>query len=165
MSHKFRQGTIADIQQLLALGLDSFGTHRTALTEENWLKLQSGLSDESRYVDLLSKAKCFVCENDNTIIGMAFLVPNGNPTEVFAADWCYLRMVGVSPEHSGQGIARKLTQICLDYAKQADEKTVALHTSEFMDAARHIYEGLGFVRIKEIPSMFGKQYWLYRLEL
>lgn len=165
MNLTLRAASASDVNQLLALGLVSFGIHRTVLTEDNWLKLQNGLSDECRYIDLLSKAKCFVCENDSTIVGMAFLVSQGNPTEVFAADWCYLRMVGVSPEYSGQGIARRLTQMCLDYARSTNEKTVALHTAEFMDAARHIYESLGFIRVREIPSMFGKKYWLYRLDL
>ncbi|MDX2173612.1 MAG: hypothetical protein SFY56_10845 [Bacteroidota bacterium] len=36
--------------------------------------------------------------------------------------------------------------MCIAHAKQNNEKTIALHTSEFMDAARHIYEGLGFNR-------------------
>jgi ribosomal protein S18 acetylase RimI-like enzyme len=34
-----------------------------------------------------------------------------------------------------------------------------------MDAARALYEALGFKRIKEIDPIFGKKYWLYQLEL
>jgi len=49
--------------------------------------------------------------------------------------------------------------------EELKEKTIALHTSEFMDAARHIYEGLGFIMVKEIPPRYGKRYWLYRLDL
>ena len=74
-------------------------------------------------------------------------------------------MVGVKPKYRGQAIAKTLTQMCIDFAKQSNEKTIALHTSEFMDAARHIYEGIGFKVLKEIPPLFGKKYWLYTLEL
>ena len=96
---------------------------------------------------------------------MAFLVPRGNPTEIFQGDWSYIRMVGVDPRFSGKGIGRQLTQHCIDFAKSTNEKTIALHTSEFMDAARHIYESLGFTPIKELPLRYGKRYWLYQLEL
>jgi len=34
-----------------------------------------------------------------------------------------------------------------------------------MDAARHIYEKMGFKRIKELQPIFGKRYWLYHLNL
>lgn len=47
----------------------------------------------------------------------------------------------------------------------SNERTIALHTSEFMDAARHIYESVGFVKVKEIPARYGKKYWLYLLEI
>jgi len=76
-----------------------------------------------------------------------------------------MRMVGVNPKHRGQGIAKTLTEMCIEFAKQSDEKTIALHTSEFMDAARHIYENIGFTVLKEIPLLFGKKYWLYTLDL
>jgi ribosomal protein S18 acetylase RimI-like enzyme len=55
--------------------------------------------------------------------------------------------------------------MCIDKAKQTKEKTIALHTSEFMDAARHIYESLGFKVLHEIAPRLGKKYWLYTLDL
>jgi ribosomal protein S18 acetylase RimI-like enzyme len=74
-------------------------------------------------------------------------------------------MVGVDPTYGGKGIAQTLTEMCVDHAKTLNEKTIALHTSEFMDAARHIYEKNGFKRTQEIEPRYGKRYWLYRLEL
>jgi ribosomal protein S18 acetylase RimI-like enzyme len=55
--------------------------------------------------------------------------------------------------------------MCIDEARARGERTVMLHTSEFMDAARHIYESLGFKRIRDIGLRFGKMYYLYCLEL
>lgn len=34
-----------------------------------------------------------------------------------------------------------------------------------MDAARHIYESLGFQVLKEIDQQLGKRYWLYKIDL
>lgn len=96
---------------------------------------------------------------------MAYLVSKGNPTDIFDKDWCYIRMVGVDPKYSGNGIGKKLTQMCIEYAKKNNEQIIALHTSEFMNKARHIYEKIGFKVIKELAPRYGKKYWLYILDI
>lgn len=165
LEYIYRNGTIEDLEQLQKLGLNSFGQFRDLLTEENWNKLKASLSSESTYTDLLAKSNCFVCEKENEIIGVAYLIPKGNPTEVFHEDWSYLRMVGVHTEYAGKGIGKKLMQICVEHARNTGENFIALHTSEFMDAARHIYENMGFVRIKQLENRLGKRYWLYLLQI
>ena len=161
----YREGTFEDKDRLQKLGLNSYGQFQTVLTEENWNKLRAFLTGENTYSELLSKSKCFVCEDNQEIIGMAFLIPGGNPTEIFHKDWCYLRMVGVDTKYAGKGTANKLIQLCINHAKENKEKIMALHTSEFMDAARHIYEKIGFKQIAEIPPRLGKKYWLYTFAL
>ena len=165
MELKYRIGTLDDKEKLQELGLISFGQFRDILTEGNWHKLHSYLSAESSYSELLSKSTCFVCEINDELIGMAYLVPKGNPTDIFQADWSYIRMVGVNKAYEGMGIGKKLTQMCIDYARETNEQVVALHTSEFMNAARYIYEKIGFTQLKEIEPRFEKKYWLYVLEL
>jgi ribosomal protein S18 acetylase RimI-like enzyme len=161
----YREGAISDPAQLKKLALISYGQFQNVLTRENWEKLRTHLTKEELFPGLLKTSQCFVCENANEIIGMAFLVSSGNPTEIFEADWSYIRMVGVHPDFAGKGIGNQLTQRCIDFAKNSDEKIIALHTSEYMNAARHIYENLGFKQIKELEPRYGKRYWLYQLEL
>jgi ribosomal protein S18 acetylase RimI-like enzyme len=96
---------------------------------------------------------------------MAFLVSKGNPTDIYEEEWSYVRFVTVDPDFGGQGIGRKLTTMCIAAARQNGEKTIALHTSELMGKARHIYETLGFEILKEIDQRLGKRYWLYKLDL
>lgn len=165
MNFTYRIGTIEDKEALRQLALISYGQFKADLTERNWNELHAILNDERSYTDILSIAKCFVCELNNELIGVAYIVPSGNPTDIFQSDWSYIRMVGVHPTSRGHRIGEKLTTMCIDYARQHNEKTIALHTSEFMDAARHIYEGIGFKQIKELDNLFGKRYWLYRLEI
>ena len=125
------------------------------------------LTADQTYRDLLNQTKSIVCisTTKNKIIGMAFFVPNGNPTDIYESEWCYIRFVSVDPEFGGQGIGRKLTTMCIDIANRNGEKTIALHTSEMMDKARHIYESLGFTILREIDQRLGKRYWLYTLEI
>jgi len=96
---------------------------------------------------------------------MAFLVPSGNPTDIYRKEWSYIRFVSVDPEFTGRGIGRKLTMMCIDKARANGENIIALHTSEIMGNARHIYESLGFRVLKEIDRRLGKRYWLYTLNL
>lgn len=157
----FRDASLLDLHSLKQLGLDAYKEYASVLTNEHWQVFTGFLEDELRLAELIGKSKVFVCLNNNTIIGMAYFVPSGNPWDVFQADWAYLRLVGVHPNYKGLGLGRTLTMKCIDYAKQTNEKIIALHTSEFMDAARHIYESLGFVKKEEIEPRFGKRYWLY----
>jgi ribosomal protein S18 acetylase RimI-like enzyme len=161
----YRTGSTDDVKQLKELSIASYGQYADVLTPENWLRLNTNLNNEEILSDLISKSYSFVCVDGDKIVGMAYLLPSGNPTDIFEKDWSYIRMVGVHPDYAGRGIARSLTHKCIAKAKELNEKTIALHTSEFMDAARHLYESIGFKLLKEIPERLGKRYWLYTLDI
>jgi ribosomal protein S18 acetylase RimI-like enzyme len=166
MELTYREGNAEDVKSLRELGVSSWTQFRHELTTENWDKLNKSISDENTYVSLVENSTCFVCTALNQkIVGMAFLVSSGNPTDIYDKEWCYIRFVTVDPAYSGQGIGKQLTQLCIQFAKARHEKTIALHTSEMMDKARHIYESLGFTILKEIDRRFGKRYWLYILDI
>ena len=55
--------------------------------------------------------------------------------------------------------------MCIENAEKNNEQIIALHTSEFMNKARHIYEKIGFKVIKELAPRYGKKYWLYLLDI
>jgi ribosomal protein S18 acetylase RimI-like enzyme len=161
----YREATEQDIPQLIRLGLVSYGQYEPLLTEENRQKMRATIADAANWKSILSMSKSFLCMDGDTLAGMAFLVRSGNPWDIFQADWSYIRMVGVDPAYEGKGIAKTLTRMCIEYAKQTGEKTIALHTSEIMPAARHIYESFGFKILREIPLRLGVRYWIYTLEL
>jgi GNAT superfamily N-acetyltransferase len=165
MEKKFRQGNIQDLEAIKQLSLLAYLQFENILSEENILAWKENLSKNKTYEDLFARSYCVVCEEDNSIVGSAFLVPSGNPFKWFEKEWAYIRLVAVQPEKAGQGIGKMLTKYCLQKAKENDEAIIALHTSEFQDAARHIYEGLGFKKIRDLEPSFGKQIYLYTLNL
>ncbi len=165
MKLEYRVATPDDNKELQALGLLAYGEFKNILTPDNWYKLSSFLTADNSYSDLLKISRCFICEFQDQLIGMAFLVPKGNPIEIFQADWSYVRMVGVNPNFKGQGIAKTLSRVFINFARERNEETIALHPSEFMDAARHIYESFGFRQTRELESRLGKKYWLYQLDI
>lgn len=162
----YRRGQISDMKKLKELAILSWGQFQKDLTKENWKRLSFTLSNEKTYLDLIENSDSFICETENKdIIGMAFLVPRGNPTEIYDEKWSYIRYVTVNPLFGGQGIGRKLTEKCIELAKRNNEQTIALHTSIMMAKARHIYESFGFKILREIEPRLGKKYWLYLLNL
>lgn len=161
----FREADFNDAQELIRLGLLSYGQFKDILGEDAWKRMSDHIRNEEKLQALLNMSKCFVCMDGNKMVGMAHIIPSGNPWEIFKAEWSYLRMVGVDPAYGGKGIAQSLTEMCIAHAKKLNEKIIALHTSEFMNAARHIYEKAGFKRTEELEPRYGKRYWLYILEL
>jgi ribosomal protein S18 acetylase RimI-like enzyme len=151
--------------ELKNLGITAYGSHADAMGNEGASMMRSNLMNEETWDTLFRNSTCFVCLHEKDIVGMAYLILSGNPWKFFEKEWAYIRMVGVLPEFNGHGIGRELTTMCISYAKENHEKTVALHTSEFMHAARHVYESLGFTILKEIAPQWGKQYWVYTLDL
>jgi ribosomal protein S18 acetylase RimI-like enzyme len=87
------------------------------------------------------------------------------PAEILRKYIHRIRMVGVHPDADGKGIAQSLTRLCIDKAKETGEKTIMLHTAEIMHAARHIYEKLGFQKVRPLDTHYGLQYWLYQLNI
>jgi ribosomal protein S18 acetylase RimI-like enzyme len=163
--YQYRFALRSDLQQLQDLTIRAYSQFKHALTPDNWQTMETNLQNVTTYTTLMEQATCIVCEKENVLVGTAFCVPSGKATPLFQADWSYIRLVGVHPQHEGKGIGKELTRKCIQIAKSAGEKTIALHTSEFQPAARHVYESLGFTVLKEIDAIFGKRYFIYTLQL
>lgn len=162
----YRSAHSSDLEQLRVLGISAWSPFKKELKTEHWKLLYQTISSLVTYANLLKISDCIVCETESkAIVGMAFLVPNGHPDEIYDTQWCHLRFVSVDPNHSGKGIGQKLTELCIELAIKNREQTMALHTSEIMHAARHIYEKMGFQILKEIDKRLGIRYWLYTLDL
>jgi ribosomal protein S18 acetylase RimI-like enzyme len=72
--------------------------------------------------------------------------PNDPYSEDLTEGEAGMRMMAVGPARHGRGVGRALTQACLDRARAASRRRLVLHTGEWMPAARHLYESMGFRR-------------------
>jgi len=161
----YRAAEEKDIPALRGLGLASYGRLKKHLTPENWLKMETLLMSDQTFPQLVRDCHSFVFEENGRLLGMAYLVPSGNPTKVYTAETSYIRMVGVHPDAGGKGIAQSLTKLCIEKAKQTGEMMISLHSAEIMYDARHIYEKLGFKKIRLLDEHYGLVYWLYEMRL
>jgi ribosomal protein S18 acetylase RimI-like enzyme len=161
----YRAAQQKDIKALQDLALASYGRLIPELTPENWIKMQKVLTSDQTFPVLIHSSHSFVYEQEGILAGMAFLVPSGNPTKIYSATTSYIRMVGVHPDAGGQGIAKTLTRLCIARARETSEKMISLHSAEVMHTARHIYENLGFRKIRLLDENYGLAYWLYELNI
>ena len=162
---EYRPGSPSEQKTLQQLGILSYNQFSKILAPTDWATMNRFLNSDKMWDQLVNNSKIFVCEHHDKLIGMAYLVPSGNPTHIYPAEWSYIRMVGVDPAYRGKGIAKRLTQMCVDYARQSNEMIVGLHTSEKMEDAIHVYQAIGFKLYKEIDPIYGMRYFLYRLDL
>lgn len=160
----YRTATTADKPQLIELGLMAYGQFKDQLGAENWEEMRQSIISEANWYWMFAKSLPVVATDDDRIVGMAFLFLSGNPWQMYPADWSYIRFVGVHPDYEGQGIGTKLTRWCVEKACESGEKTIALHTSELMLGAQHIYKSAGFKQVDQLPDRFGIKYWLFRLD-
>jgi ribosomal protein S18 acetylase RimI-like enzyme len=161
----YRAAEEKDLEDLNTLALASYGQLKTYLTPANWKKMQGVLTAADNFPQMIHNSFGFVCEDATRLLGMAFLVPSGNPTKIYSKETSYIRMVGVHPTAVGNGIAQSLIRHCMEKAAATGEHTISLHSAEIMFAARHIYEKLGFKKIRLLDSHYGLQYWLYSYEI
>lgn len=57
-----------------------------------------------------------------------------------------VRLLGVHPKGRGQGVAKKLLNESLAFARKRQDQALYLHSGDMMQAAINLYLSLGFVR-------------------
>ena len=79
----------------------------------------------------------FFAVDDGTVIGTCAVLPSG-PTDV------ELAKLAVAPEAQRRGIGRRLTQVAIDYARNAGAQKMVLVSNSKLVSAIRLYESLGF---------------------
>ncbi len=161
---KYRKASQDDLKALMAVGKHSYGEFSKVLDGEHWEKMFIFLDNTEQLKRLIEQSQVFVADLEGELVGMVYFVPSGTAEGQYRANWSRIRYLGVHPAHRAKGIGRQLTEMCIELAKVSGEKTVALHTSEFMHTARKMYEDMGFQQTENFQH-YGKKYWIYLLRL
>src|SRR5258708_7758244 len=97
----YREGSPTEKKSLRQLGILSYNQFSKILSPPDWETMNRFLNSDKMWDQLVNNSKIFVCEHNDKLIGMAYLVPSGNPTHIYPADWSYVRLVGVDPAYRG----------------------------------------------------------------
>ncbi len=88
--------------------------------------------------------RCWIAELDGERVGAVFLVRK-------SARVSQLRMLILSPAARGLGLGARLTDACLDFARERGYRKMVLWTNSCLLAARAIYTRRGFQLVKSEP--------------
>lgn len=91
------------------------------------------------------RERCVVAERNGEIIGCVFLVDAGENV-------AKLRVLFVSPEARGLGLAQVLVDEVIKIAKEVNYDKIELWTMNTLKAARYIYKKAGFEIVHEEPN-------------
>lgn len=93
----------------------------------------------------------FIAERGGARLGCVFVVKKSPHV-------AKLRMLLIEPAARGLGLGRRLVDECVAFARAAGYRRMVLWTHSQLDAARHIYERAGFVRVASAPNRdFGRE--------
>jgi len=102
----------------------------------------------------VTPAEQLVAERDRAVVGTVLLYPaRGDADRVTAAwhaHWPEVRLLAVLPTARGLGVGRALMEECARRAHRSGAGALALHTTDLMQAAIRLYEGMGFARAPEL---------------
>jgi len=91
-----------------------------------------------------ARERCWIAEKDGAPVGSVMLVKA-------SAETAQLRLLLVEPEARGLGIARRLVEECIGFARSCGYRKIMLVTQADLDAAQHIYAKAGFHKLDEPP--------------
>ena len=140
-----------DIEPARAILRAAYGEYESAFPSANWTPYLADILDlEGR----AGASELLVAELDGRIVGCVSYFPPGAkasyPSDSFSEhwpdDWSALRLLAVDPSARGGGVGRKLTDACIERARQQGAPTIGLHTTAPMSVARAMYERMGFER-------------------
>jgi GNAT superfamily N-acetyltransferase len=148
--------------------VSAYVEHAAKIPEGHWLALKQAILSGG---DRLPGVERIVAEIDGKIAGSVVLFPANTDAyegNVDVQDYPEIRMLAVSPEMRGKGVASALVAECIQRAKVRGYQAIGLHTGEFMETAMKLYETMGFERLPQYdfePADDGIIVKAYRLSL
>ncbi|MEH7381834.1 GNAT family N-acetyltransferase [Bacillus sp. JJ1533] len=123
--------------------------HSSVIPAAHWQALKQSISSEA---DRLHGSELIVCELNGGIVGSVVLIPANTDAydgQLDELEYPEIRMLAVSPEARGKGVASALITECIQRSRAKNHRHIGLHTGEFMRQAIKLYTKHGFERLPQ----------------
>ncbi len=156
-----REGSPAELDQIETLVKTAYREFQPLFPEEVWQAWMDNIRETVHSRD----GVVIVAESGGKIQGVVKFYPDASRAGLgkWPREAASMRVLAVDPESRGQGLGTLLARECVQRAQALKIATIYLYTGTFMQAARHIYEKLGFQRAPEFDRDPGPI--AYRLDL
>lgn len=165
---KIRKALRNEFEMIRELRVKAYEEHAQYIPKGHWDALRSSIlseEDEQLGVELL------IAELDGEVGGSVALFPSKIDAYkglIDMLEYPEIRMLAVTPQSRGKGVAKALIEECIHRAKVSGSKQIGLHTGEFMETAIRLYERMGFKRVPQFdfqPADDGITVRAYRLPI
>jgi ribosomal protein S18 acetylase RimI-like enzyme len=158
---QIREARVEELDEVEALVKAAYREFRPLMPEGVWERWM----DNIREIIRAPEGVLLVAEHRGGIQGAVKFYPDASQAHQgqWPAGAGAIRMLAVRPYSRGQGYGVRLTQACLQRARELKIGTIFLYTGTFMATARRLYEKLGFKRTPEFDHVPGPI--AYRLDL
>ena len=138
----------------------AYGEYEGSFPAENWAPYLKDILDLEGRADA---SELLVAELDGEIVGCVSYFPPGAKTsypsdsfsEQWPSDWAAFRLLAVDPWARGSGVGRRVTEVCIEMARERNAPALGLHTTVPMAVARAMYERMGFERAPRFDFQAG----------
>jgi ribosomal protein S18 acetylase RimI-like enzyme len=156
---RIREGVPAEQDQAEALVKTAYREFQPLFPEQVW----QAWMDNIRETVHSRAGVLIVAESGGKIQGVVKFYPDASQAAMgkWPREAASMRILAVHPDSRGKGVGTLLARECVRRARNL--ATIYLYTGTFMEAARHIYEKLGFTRAPEFDRDPGPI--AYRLDL
>jgi len=147
---QIREARKEELPEVEALVKSAYGEFQSLMPDAAWQKWMENINEALRAPGGL----VLVAERAGQIEGAVTFYPDA--AQAHQGQWpvgaAAIRLLAVRPASRDQGYGVRLTQACLDRARELKIGTIFLYTGSFMAAARRLYEKLGFQRASEFDG-------------
>ena len=155
-----------ELREIPGLIFEAYKEYQGFLTPSAWDHYVRDITDvEGR----LPVSELIVAEAQGKLVGAVTLFrdPSLLVEDTWPSSWAGVRLLAVHPNSRGHSICRALIDECLRRCRESGIATIGLHTVDFMEIARRMYENMGFVRVAEFDfgPADGITVMAYRLDL
>ena len=166
---EIRAALPSERQEALEITLAAYSEYARVMRPEYWESYRQHIVDTLTEVSAAQAQLMAV--NGGTVAGTVLYCPPGSAFDegvenVAASPDCpEVRLLAVAPTGRGQGVGRAIMEFCIDRARASDAPGLVLHTMAMMQAARSLYDGLGFVRAPELDFQPAKEWFVEGYQL